>query len=198
MTTRDAIIDAALRLASTQGIGALSVRSVAREAGVGATTLRHYFPSQPDLHHAVAAQLVGGAVDDAAIRDASRDASSRLYECLVQFLPRDDTSVATLEGWFELYRLALGPTPLAAVRELLESGHRTSAQLIEGWLTVLAEEGHVRSELVAANARYALALIDGLHLTMLLRPDDVDLAAARDTIRQLAGHLTSKQQHAPS
>ncbi|MDN6530034.1 MAG: TetR/AcrR family transcriptional regulator, partial [Brevibacterium sp.] len=47
LSRRDDIITAAIRLAeqSPPGQTNLSVRAVAREAGIGASTLRHYFPT---------------------------------------------------------------------------------------------------------------------------------------------------------
>lgn len=192
MSTRDEIIAAALRLARTQGFGALSVRGVAREAGVGATTLRHHFPSQSDLHHVVAAGLVHDSLEDLAIEDASRDPSQRLYECLAQLLPPQEDQSVVLEGWFELYRLSLGPNSLPGVRELLESGHRSAAQVLHRWLNILAAEGHIRSEDIEGQVTYALALVDGLHLTMLLQPDRVDLEVAKDTLRRLTAHLVKQ------
>jgi AcrR family transcriptional regulator len=119
---REEILAAAVGLACEQGVGALSVRSVAAAAGVGATTLRHYFPSQVDLYRAVASQLVTNVLGDLDIADDSRDPAARLYDCLAQFVPQSDEEVRALTGWAELTRLALGGD--AGVVELLESGRR--------------------------------------------------------------------------
>ena len=89
MSKRDEIIAAAIRLAegSQPGQANLSVRAVAKEAGVGASTLRHYFPTQADLHEAVALRSIDTVINDFSIADSSRAPADRLYECCAQFLP---------------------------------------------------------------------------------------------------------------
>ena len=50
---RGQIVDAAVAIARVEGLPGLSVRRVATAADVGASTLRHYFPTQRELHEAV-------------------------------------------------------------------------------------------------------------------------------------------------
>ncbi|KIF72899.1 hypothetical protein QR77_00535 [Streptomyces sp. 150FB] len=193
MSRRDEIIEAALRLATTEGIGMLSVRAVANAAGIGPTTLRHYFPSQAELLQAVAVTLVSGSLDDLGIADDTHDPAQRLYDCLLQFLPPSEHQGAVLGGWFELYRLALGPEPLPAVSELLKSGHRSSAQALQRWLETLAGQGHVAPDDVEAQATRALALIDGLHLNLLIGIERFDLEMARETLRWFAEQVVTRR-----
>ncbi|QXJ24944.1 TetR family transcriptional regulator [Actinomadura graeca] len=49
MSARDQIVQATLRLIGEQGIGAVTNRAVAREAGVSLGSLTYHFPSQDDL-----------------------------------------------------------------------------------------------------------------------------------------------------
>ncbi|MFC9649997.1 TetR/AcrR family transcriptional regulator [Streptomyces sp. NPDC059892] len=191
MSRREEIIDAALRLARAEGVGALSVRAVANAAGIGPTTLRHYFPSQAELYQAVAGAVVGGSLDDLAIADDTREPVQRLYDCLLQFLPPAEHQEAVLGGWFELYRLALGPEPLPAVHGLLESGHHSSTRVLRRWLGTLADQGHVVPDEVDTHATRALALIDGLHLNLLLGPERVDLEGAKDALRWFAERVVA-------
>ncbi|GAA2687577.1 MULTISPECIES: TetR/AcrR family transcriptional regulator [Actinosynnema] len=180
MSTRERITEAALRLALVDGLGGLSVRAVAREAGVGATTLRHYFPTQAELYRVIAARYVNAQLSDLGIADADRDPVQRLHECLVQFLaPADQPDQRlSLESWFELHRTALAPDALPTGRETLVNGHHSSADVLTRWLTTLAEQGHLAAEGVAGHAGTALALISGLHLTMLIDPERFDHASA--------------------
>mgnify|MGYP001458521205 CR=1 FL=1 len=186
MARRDEILESALELVQRDGIGALSVRGVATAAGIGATTLRHHFPSQADLHQAVAVRLVGNTLDDLDIADDSVDPAERLSNCLLQFLPRPSNQAVALGGWFELYRLALGPDPVPAVHGLLKSGHGSSAERLASWFSVLAEQGHLAPGDIGSHVTRALALIDGLHLNLLLDPDRVDLDGAIDSVRWFA------------
>ncbi|WP_067461658.1 TetR/AcrR family transcriptional regulator [Actinomadura macra] len=49
MSARDQIVQATLRLIGEQGLGAVTNRAVAREAGVSLGSLTYHFPSQEDL-----------------------------------------------------------------------------------------------------------------------------------------------------
>ena len=186
MARRDEILESALQLVQRDGIGALSVRGVAAAAGIGATTLRHHFPSQADLYQAVAVRLVGNTLDDLNIADDTVDPVERLSNCLLQFLPQPANQALALSGWFELYRLALGPDPVPAVHGILTSGHGSSAESLAGWFSTLSEQGHLAPGDISSHVTRALALIDGLHLNLLLDADRVDLDAARDAIRWFA------------
>ncbi|MGW7575064.1 TetR/AcrR family transcriptional regulator [Streptomyces sp. NPDC054765] len=185
---REEILAAAVRLAYEQGVGTLSVRSVAAAAGVGASTLRHYFPSQADLYLAVASRLVTNVLSDLDIADDSRDPAARLYDCLAQFVPSDEQASA-LTGWAELARLALGGD--AGVVEILKTGRRASEEVLLRWFGVLADQGHVAPADVDAHVTRLLTLIDGLNLDLSLFPDRVDLAAARTALRWFAERIVS-------
>lgn len=182
-STRRRILEAAVELAREKGLGALSVRSAAAAAGVGATTLRNYFPTQALLHSAVAAEFVSVSLSDRRIADPSLPAGQRLAECLEQFLPSEQDPLAALEGWMEYYRLSFGPEAVAGVREMLVAGRRSSADALERWLLLLDGEGHGLRAGVAELTTMLLAFIDGLHLTMLTDPDRLDVPAAQRLLR---------------
>ena len=192
MARREEILEVALQLVQREGIGALSVRGVATAAGIGATTLRHHFPSQAELYRADADRLVGETLDDLDIEDTTLDPAQRLTACLLQFLPRPDTQELALGSWFDLYRLALGPDPIPAVRTILQSGHNSAAESLRGWLRVLSRQGHLAEADVDVHVARCLALVDGLHLNLLLDPDRVDLEAARQSLRWFARAVLSR------
>ena len=60
-TRREEIVLAAADLAAERGLSAVTVRAVAARAGIGASTLRHYFPTQSELYHAMVGTLDWGA-----------------------------------------------------------------------------------------------------------------------------------------
>ncbi|MCX4639703.1 TetR/AcrR family transcriptional regulator [Streptomyces sp. P9-2B-2] len=186
---QEEILAAALRLTYEQGVGALSVRSVAAAAGVGATTLRHYFPSQADLYQAVASRLVTSVLSDLDITDDSRDPAARLYDCLAQFVPQPTEQTQALTGWAELHRLALGGD--AGVMEILKSGRQASKEALLRWFGALADQGHTARADINTHATHALTLIDGLNLDLFLFPDQVDLAAAKTALRWFAERTVS-------
>jgi AcrR family transcriptional regulator len=180
---RQDILDAALALADAEGPHALSVRAVAHAAGVGPSTLRHYFPTQAELHEAVAREKMRTVLDDRDIANAERDPAERLLECLEQFLPFGEHLDAHLGAWLHAYTTALGPSAGEASRRLLVHGHRLGATAVRRWLTVLAAEGHVASSDIDAQVTTLLAVVDGLALHLLADPERVDAAGARQSLR---------------
>ncbi|MFD5826265.1 TetR/AcrR family transcriptional regulator [Lentzea sp. NPDC060358] len=191
MSTRQELVEAALRLASTSGFGALSVRGVAREAGVGATTLRHYFPSQADLHLAVTTELVTSLLHDLDIEDDTGDPAGRLYDCLEQFLPDPAREISLRGSWFDLYCTALAPNAPAALRNVLRAAHEASATAVRRWLSALVAQGHLAEEDVEDQAAHVLAMINGLHLCAVIEPERYDLPREKRLLRWYTRRLLS-------
>ncbi len=183
MSRRDEILTAAVGLAERGGLSALSVRGVAQAAGIGASTLRHYFPTQARLHEAVAQRVMDHALSDGDIADASRPAADRLCDRLEQFLPLDSSPEVFLDAWFRGQVTALGPQATEAARRLLAHGHRVSAAALRGWLDTLSAEGAVDPADRDVHVDVLLALIEGLALHLLADPGRVDVAAARRSLR---------------
>src|SRR5699024_10081250 len=154
LSKREDIIAAAIRLAerSEPGQANLSVRAVAAEAGVGASTLRHYFPTQSELHEAVALRSIDTVISDLSITDSSIDPGQRLFQCCAQFLPTHERRELQLELWFSMHLHALGPEKAAVSRRPLEHGHRVTYDCLHRWLNTLAAEGHLDSSETAPAA----------------------------------------------
>jgi AcrR family transcriptional regulator len=185
MSKRDDIIAAAIRLAegSEPGQANLSVRAVAQEAGVGASTLRHYFPTQSELHEAVARQSMDTVINDFSIADATRDPADRLYECCLQFLPSHEHRDIQLEVWFSMHLRALGPEQRAVSRRLLEHGHQVTYDSLHRWLNVFAEEGHLELAEVAPTATALFTTLDGIALHSIITPETMTVDAAHEQLR---------------
>ncbi|WP_177231774.1 TetR family transcriptional regulator C-terminal domain-containing protein [Amycolatopsis saalfeldensis] len=173
----------ATRLARTDGLRGLSVRSVAAAAGVGATTLRTYFPSQALLYRAVAERLVSVALSDDRIRDSSLGPAERLYTSLRQFLPSSEYRQYALTVWFELITLAVGPDANAEVLELVNSGQAESVSITTRWFKQLADDGCALRESPEVLADRFETIVDGLQLHLLLDQDEAALGRADDTVR---------------
>lgn len=179
-------------MARKSGYGALSVRGVAREAGVGATTLRHYFPTQAALHHALSTELVTSVLKDLAIEDDTEDPAVRLYDCLEQFLPEPSREISSRGHWFDLYRTALAPDAAPALKNVLRSAHGASTAAVRRWLMVLAGQGHVAEEDIDDHAAYVLAMINGLHLCAVIEPERFDLPRERRLLRWYVHQLLAR------
>lgn len=175
---RDQIVRAATEIASESGMASMSVRSVAARAGIGATTLRHYFPTQRALLEAVAVELFDRHYDDQRIDDPAIPPARRLFECARQFLPADEGGIAHVEAWLAEHVGLVDPVRKSDAALAVAAISRRARDRVAEWLAILGAEGALRHPDVARNAGLLFAMIDGLGLA-LLRPDDaLDVAGA--------------------
>lgn len=171
---REQIVQAARGLAMEQGVSALSVRAVADRAGIGASTLRHYFPTQRALHDAVMQELFDAEVSDLRIEDRSLDPVTRLSTCMLQFLPTVEQGVAPLGAWLAMYAAALGPEGTAAQQQMLEVVEASARRRVRGWLAQLDREGVLRAGDPELHASTLLVVVDGLALGLLTPGSPLD------------------------
>ena len=195
---RQLIVEAALEIVRDRGLAAASVRAVAEQAGLGASTMRYYFPSQSSLNAAVAAELLEAGLADHDIADSRTPAAERLMRCVRQFLPDDGaTPEVALQPWLHLVHGALGGGSDSSLTKAVfadlaaESRHR-----LERWLGILADEGHLEKSAVSFEARALLSRVDGLSLALLAESVDLDQALQilrRDIESALSSTATSDE-----
>ncbi|QSB13146.1 TetR family transcriptional regulator [Natronosporangium hydrolyticum] len=179
---REQILRAAGEIATERGMSALSVRAVADRAGIGASTLRHYFPTQRALLDAVAGLTLNAQLSDLRITDRSVPPAERLTECLAQFLPPTDHDRLGLEQWLALYAAALGPERTDQARQLLSAFTAHARHRVDAWFEVLAEEGALPAADLPRHATVLLALIDGLCLQLLTPEPATSLREVRELL----------------
>lgn len=181
---REQILEAALQLANESGPGALSVRAVAERAGIGASTLRYYFPAQSDLAFAVSERMMLHTVPDLDIEDSSLPPQQRLVECAMQFLPPSaDEAPYLVSVWAEQIGEGFGLKAGETSRRLLERLYRLGIGRFEAWLGVLASEGHLDEGEVAEAASILSAACDGFMLQ--LAAGEADLEEVRSRLERL-------------
>lgn len=195
MSRRDDIIAAAIRLAerSEPGQAKLSVRAVAREAGVGASTLRHYFPTQSDLHEEIARSVMDASVKDFAIADSTLDPGQRLFDCCAQLLPNHDHRDLQLETWSTVHLKALGPERRDVSRRLLDHAHDVTYDCLRRWLGVLSDEGHLDPAEVGPGSIALFTMLDGLALHSIITPERITVDTAREQLRWMIAKLLAPQ-----
>jgi len=168
------IIEAARALVRDDPHSSLSVRSVAERAGVGASTLRHYFPSQHDLREAVYEAMFEPIASDLRIHEATVPARERLRECLVQLLPPTMPAGAPIDGWLSTISAAFGSSAAPEARAGWTSYVTNTRRQIIGWLRVLADEGAVAGGSEERSARLLLTVVDGLTIARIIPASHLD------------------------
>jgi AcrR family transcriptional regulator len=188
---RAELAEASWRVARRLGVGGLTVRAVASEAGWTSGIVQHYFPRKDDLLlHAF--ELVQRRTVARIERIAEEEAPERaLRATIVTLLPLDADIQAESEVWFSFLGLAAGDEKL---RETAVRGHRQLLALITAQVERAAAAGVVGAGRSAGDvASDLLALADGLNVQALFRGEgDVDPAALTAAVdRRLAELVTS-------
>lgn len=190
---REQILSAAEDLLTEGGLGAATVRAVAARAGIGASTMRYWFPTQEQLSAAVAQRVLPATFRDERIADSTVPATVRLLECASQFLPRPDQPGAAreqqMQAWLVMITSAVGPGAHAMGRALYVSALAASRESIERWLHQLADEGALDRREVTRSALSLLTRIDGLVLGLTLPGSALDLETAHQILRDDIGAL---------
>ena len=157
------------RVASREGLEAVTVRRVAEEAGWSTGALVHYFPDKEELllfAFGPVADRVGRRLARAAERTTEPLELARAQ--LVEGLPIDRERQAEVRVWFAFLGLALTRPALArAQRET----YRAWRDRVADRLRDAQERGDLRADVDCAEEAAALvALVDGLAIQATFEP----------------------------
>lgn len=165
---RAELITATLESLAESGAGAVSVRDVARRAGVSPGLLRHHFGGFPNLL-AEAYGQVAGRVDaalDAAVLAAGDDPARRMDAFLEASFSEAIVNRDLLSAWLGFWGLVRTDPAIAAKHRETYVAYR---RRLEGLLDGLAQ-AHGRSLDPRLTAIGLSALLDGLWLELCLDP----------------------------
>lgn len=167
------------RVVSRGGLAAASVRTVAAEAGLSAGSLRHWFTTQSDLHAFAMSGVVERIRARASALDLPQDPLEAAALALEQFLPLDVERAVESEVWLAFTARSLVDPPLQAVRrqaydELFDLCRHHVQRLLPGGAA---------SSTVDAETHRLYALLDGLLLHGVLRPERVVPELLRAVLR---------------
>ncbi|MFB4352595.1 TetR family transcriptional regulator C-terminal domain-containing protein [Microbacterium sp. LS_15] len=156
------IAAAVWRIVLADGVSAVSLRTVAAEAGLVVGSVRHIFPTKSDLLefamrlvHERAAERITPHLDDA-------DAVLSTVEVIDELLPLDDERIVEIRVHLALTAEAPRHAQLAA---LADAAHDDIARLCRRLLRRLVDAGALTGEIaIDDEARYLQAVIDGVAL----------------------------------
>jgi AcrR family transcriptional regulator len=176
------VAEAVWRVVRREGLEGASVRAVAGEAGLSMGSLRHYFPSQSDLH-AFAMRLVTDRIRARVeALPATPDPRRWAMGVLEQMIPVDADRRAESEVWLAFSARALVDPELCALRD---EGWDLLREVCHNLVRRFADAGAPHLDLDVEAARLH-ALVDGLLVHGVLRPARADPSTLRQV---LAGHL---------
>lgn len=148
------------------------MRAVAQRAGIGASTLRHYFPTQRSLLDSVLTSIYDQAIPDERIRDASLPPRVRLIECMWHTLEPIGSGEQSRETWATLFDTFIGPESTEQARLGFIVIARQAQRRVESWLAILDAEGALPAGDNTLRAQFLLTVSDGLSIARAL-PSDV-------------------------
>ena len=165
------VSEAACQVLARDGIGALSVRNVAAEAGLPPSTVRYVFPTQASMREHTITLVFDRTSERIDAVPTDLPPRERAHRILLELLPLDDERVIELD-----VHLALGNAALtdAALRPALDRVVREMRQWSEEILGSLGVPAADREY----EARRLHALIDGLamHVVRLAPGESGDWA----------------------
>ncbi|XVV10056.1 TetR/AcrR family transcriptional regulator [Actinoplanes sp. CA-131856] len=172
---RAQISAATWRVIERGGLPAVTLRSVAQEAGIALGVLGHYFASKEDILLDAHRMAYDRAIARVVRTTAGLEGLAALREALLQALPLDEDR--RLEARIDIAFIGLTLTDPRLLRTRRESGDALR-RLTLGCLAQARERGELRDGLddsVAADA--CLTLIDGASIMGLLHTGDPAVTA---------------------
>lgn len=179
---RTAIAEATWRLIQREGFDAVSVRNVAKEAGLSTGSLRHVFTTQAELVAFGMSTLGERFVERLATLEPATTPIDTAVGILEQLLPLDDERHREAEVWLAFIAGARVDPALRALSE------RTDEALRDVVRAALAPLEPADPDLALEEV---YALVDGLALHAALHPRRPTAEAMRIVLR---GHL---ERHGP-
>ena len=180
---RQQLIDAAIRCIAQAGLSAVTMQMVTSEAGLSAGIANLHFESKENLLREtlrfVAEEYHDGQIE---IMEGSRipDLGERLDALLDFQLGRGVTQRQKMSVWFAYYGEA-GARPV--YQKIVSTVDRLAAQNLEAFFTEIILDGQYRDVDARDLATGYSALIDGLHLGLLVTPRDLSKRRARSVAR---------------
>lgn len=180
---RQQLIDATIRCIAQQGLSAITLQMVTREAGLSVGIANLHFQSKHNLLREtlrfVAEEYHGGQIqimEGAAIVNLGE----RLDALLDFQLGRGVTQRQKMSVWFAYYGEA-GARPV--YQKIVATSDRLAAQKLEAlFVEIIKEGGYAGSDARELAIGYS-ALIDGLHLGLLVTPRELTKRCARAVAR---------------
>lgn len=190
ISSREKILWAAATMLGEEPGAMMSVRAVAKRAGVSTGSLQHHFPTKRALMDEVIARVYDLIIPVDAIHDTSIPARERLVACLQRLLvsagadPRD--------AWRETFDRYIATEPSEGARAQYLASERELHRRIEDCLNTLEDEGALLPGDNARRARILFTFVNGLSIAQALPSDDTQLPTEVETLYAVADWVLSQ------
>ncbi|KZZ83117.1 MULTISPECIES: TetR family transcriptional regulator C-terminal domain-containing protein [Bacillaceae] len=183
---KEKIAEAVWRIVARDGMEQVSVRNVAKEAGLSPGSMRHYFSTQSELivfTMKFISEKIRKRAEGAVF---SGDHMEDMAMLLEEALPLNDERRTETEVWFAFIAKAFTDRELAPhSAELYDEIKRGVTLIITGLMTLGLAKENLDPEI---EIERLFALIDGLAIHGVIRPDE---CSPRKMSRVVRHHLQS-------
>ena len=192
---RQQLIDATIRCIAQHGLSVVTMQMVTREAGLSVGIANLHFESKDNLLKEtlrfVAEEYHGGQIEIMEGSDIP-DPGERLDALLDFQLGRGVTQRQKMSVWFAYYGEA-GARPV--YQRIVSTVDRLAAEKLEALFTDIIREGGYQGVDARELATGYSALIDGLHLGLLVTPRELSKRRARAVARDFLRRAFPKHIH---
>lgn len=181
------VADAAIRIVASCGVGGVSIRRVAAEAGVSAAQVQYYFRTRQDLVTAALVRIEARMQSRVQLVDRTGEREEVLHRLLWSWLPPEDPGddrTTDCRAWVQFVAAGVGDPTLAGV---LRQWDREVQSALATFLSGEREPG----DRATVEAARVLAVVDGLAPRLLNgsmdhgQADAVVTAAVRTAVQAL-------------
>ena len=188
---RKSIAEAAWNIIKKEGIEKASIRRVAIEAGMSAGALRHYFSTKDELLLFIMDYYLEEGKKRSQSKSWSDNPLQAVAEVLLELVPIDEEKKIETNVWWILALQSLTSDTLKKKDEMTNGMYELASSMIEILVLqgILSDSTNVKLE----KSRLA-ALIDGLSIHALLRPDVYSPDKVKEVIRYHLETLCNESQ----
>lgn len=178
---RKSIAEAAWSFIKKEGIEKASIRRVAIEAGMSAGALRHYFSTKDEMLLFIMDYYLEEGKKSSQSKSWSDNPLQAVAEVLLELIPIDEEKKIETSVWWILALQSLTSDTLKEKKDEMTNG---MYELASSMIEILALQGILSdSTNVKLEKSRLAALIDGLSIHALLRPDVYSPEKVKEVIR---------------
>ncbi|MEJ8777340.1 TetR/AcrR family transcriptional regulator [Pseudogracilibacillus sp. ICA-222130] len=189
---RKSIAEAAWSIIKKEGVEKASIRRVAIEAGMSAGALRHYFSTKDEMLLFIMDYYLEEGEKRSQSKSWSDNPLQAVAEVLLELIPIDEEKKIETSVWWILALQSLTSDTLKEKKDEMTNG---MYELASSMIEILAIQGILSdSTNVKLEKSRLAALIDGLSIHALLRPDVYSPDKVKEVIRYHLETLCNESQ----
>ena len=187
---RKQIAEAAWNIIRKEGVEKVSIRRVAAEAGMSSGALRHYFSTQDEMLLFIMNYYLEEGKKRSQNKEWSENPVQAVEEVLLELVPIDEEKKIETSVWWILALRSLTSDTIKDKKDEMTDG---TYELANSLIEILALKGVLSDSMNAELEKSRLtALIEGLSIHALLRPDVYSPEKVKEVIRYHLETLCNK------